>query len=298
MEKKTIDSSNISKFLINNKDRRQLRMGNVKDLVEMMRAGIHFSAPFVINEIGAKWALIDGNHRYEAIKAYLAENSRFSITIWMATYRNLNPEEEKEVYSLWNSGATQSATDFLNAYWSEIPMGKEMIRKLPANVYGDKQHLKIQSLMGGQINAKKHTKFEGGYSAGREQIVDDFMNVTNDDVNKVEEFASFMEDCFGAFDKKTNPQFYQTTPLAAFYRIWYDNQSMDSGKVIKTFKKIFAKQPELWTQFTKSGGRSATQTFYRAAIASLKGVNEGFKDDNEAIEIHEREAAIIELVHA
>ena len=174
MKKEVIDSSNISKFFINQRDRRQIRQGKVKELQALLKNGGHFNSPFVVNEMENFWRLIDGNHRLEAIIGAIKEDKKFSITIWMAVYRNLTPTQEREIYSVWNKGTAQSSTDFLKAHFEIVPLGKEMLRRLPVTIYGDKQHLGIKNLMGGQICAKMHNKFEGGYSSGKEETNQDF----------------------------------------------------------------------------------------------------------------------------
>lgn len=297
MRKELINKSNIDKFSINSRDRRNIRDGKVKELIAQLKTGQHFSSPFVINEVEDKWRLIDGNHRQESIKHCISEDKSFEIVIWMAVYKNLSIDEEREVYSLWNKGVTQTSTDFLKAHFETVSMGKEMIRRLPVTIYGDKQHLPIKSLVGCQIDAKKHKKFNGSYSGGREETIADFQAVTPDDVDLVEEFCDFMENCFGKYDKKNNSQFYQTTPLSVFYRIWFDNQDISKSNLVKIFIRIFAKDPKKWESFTKSGGRSASQSFYRVAIPTLNGISSmHIKNDEEAIDNYEKEMQIITVV--
>lgn len=301
MKKETIDNSNISKFFINERDRRRVREGKVKEIVSSLQDGKHFSAPFVINEINGKWRLIDGNHRLEAIKIHLKSNKEFSIVIWMAVYRDLSPENEREVYHEWNIGTPQTATDFLKAYFNTIPLGNEMLKRLPASIYGDKDKLPIKLLIGSQINVKRRKKFEGGYSRGKEETIDDFREVTLEDIDSVFQFCKFMEQCFGKYHKDGNTQFYQSTPLSAFYRIWYDNQHIDNEKMVKSFIRVFGSSPQIskkWEIFTKSGGRSACQSFYRVAIESLNSIVKTlhFKNDDEIIEQYEKEMSIVNIV--
>lgn len=298
MQKADIDSSTISKFSIDAKGRRFIRDGKVKELVKMLQNGDHFSAPFVVNEVNGKWKLIDGNHRYEGITMCLDQNKSFAISTWLAVYRDLSPDEEREVYTLWNKGTTQSATDFLKAHWETIPLRKEMLKELPATIYGDKQNLPIKSLVGCQIQAKEHNKFEGGYSAGKEQTVADFQQVTLDDIKLVKDFCDFMEKVFGKYDKKTNSQFYQTTPISVFYRIWFDNKTnVLEQKMIKIFTKIFVSNPKKWQDWTKSGGRSASQSFYRVVISTLNGdTSQHFTTDQEAVDEYEQRGHVLQLI--
>lgn len=300
MQKIDISKNNISDFSIDLKNRRAIRDGKVKELVKMLQAGEHFSAPIVVNETDGTKKAIDGNHRYEAIKICLDQNPHFAISTWVAVYRDLSSDEEREVYTLWNKGTTQSATDFLKAHWETVPLRKEMLKELPATIYGDKQNLPIKSLVGCQISAKDRSKkFAGGYSAGKEQTVADFQQVTLDDIELLKEFCEFMENVFGKYDRKDNSQFYQTTPISAFYKIWFDNKGhIADAKLQRAFTRVFANNPKKWIDWTKSGGRSASQTFYKIALSTLNSGSQHYISDDEAVEEYERLMAAIPSMNA
>ena len=296
MKKEVIDKSNVSKFLINLNERRNIREGKVKEIYSALKDGIHFSAPFVVNEITGVWKLLDGNHRFEAISKLIEEDKSFKITVWMAVYRDLSSDGEREVYKLWNIGTTQSSTDFLKAYFNTIPLRRELISKLPVTIYGDKVTMPMKHFVGCQIVSKNGGKFGGGYSAPKEQVIEDFRDLDMEDIDTLAEFYEFMKDVFGQYDKKGNVQFYQTTPISAFYRIWYDNKGhISDDRMKKAFKKVFATNPAIWRENTKAGGRSASQLFYRIALKSLNEINRTlhFKDDDEVIEGNERINAVL-----
>jgi hypothetical protein len=144
--------------------------------------------------------------------------------------------------------------------------------------------MSIKPLVGSHINAKKQRRFEGGYNAGKEQTVSEFAQLRSEDIDVIKKFCDFMERVFGKYFQGSS--FYRSTPIGAFYRIWYDNyKSIPNERIIRLFKKVFAKYPEKWDQWTKSGGRSATQTFYTIAIQSLNKANKSVKfvTDDELI---------------
>ena len=293
MKKEVIDASNINKFWINAKERRNLKEPKVKELVALLKSGNHFNSPFVVNEVqdsegDERWRLLDGNNREEAMLRVLNDDPSFRIVIWMAVYRNLNSAEEREVFTLWNKGSAQSATDFLKVHYETIPLGKELLRRLPVTIYGDKQHLPIKNLVGCQIDSKAYKRFSGSYSCSKEKTISDFQALTLQDITMVEDFCEFMRICFGPFSK-TNRMFYQTTPLSSLYRIWFDNQNLNSEKLIKAFKKTFASQPGVWEGRAATGGRKAAKTFYEDALSQLNRHNSSihFKNDDEAIELNE-----------
>lgn len=297
MKKELINSSNISKFVIDQKGRRKIRTANVKKLTKLMNGAKHFSSPFVVNFIQNKYKLIDGNHRKEAIEQCLLDNPKFEIYVWVAVYSELDEEQEREVYADWNSGTTQSATDFLKSNWEAIPFGKKILAELPVSIYPNTKTLSVKNLVGCQICAKRHNYFEGGYSAGRDQILIDFDNITLEDIELLKEFSEFMENCFGMFNKKTNSLFYGTTPLSVFYRIWFDNKHLKAGKLEKAFKQVF--KMSSWSgdnSPAKAGGIQASKNFYAIVRIPLGNKLKDFKSDTEAVDEYIKQQNILKLV--
>jgi hypothetical protein len=291
MRKVIVDKSVISNglFVINDEERRNIRGGSVKKLISLLDSQKHFSSPFVTNETTStgRQNLVDGNHRYEAIKDVIARNPNFSITVWVAVYRDLTDAEEKQVYKDWNVGVPQSATDFLKANFKSIPYGQEMLRRLPVSIYGAPNKIAIKNLVGSHVNARKQRNFEGGYSGGKEQTIADFQNITPDDITVIAKFCKFMENVFGRYDKKNNYKFYGTTPLGAFYRIWYDNyQDIPENRLENAFKKTFASRPEIWAEQISAGGRVPTKILYELSITTLNRVHKTLhiKSDREILE--------------
>lgn len=282
-----LDKDTIKIFKINPKDRRMIRQGKVREISNSIVSGNHFSSPFVINDKNGIYKIIDANHRYEAIVFIIKSDPDFKIEVNLAIYKNLSEDEERKVYRTWNIGTTQSSNDFLKAYFSSIPLNNEITKRLPVNIYGDATHLTARNFVGCQIDAKKNQEFKGSYSAGRELTVYDFNNLTLTDISLLEDFYDFMVKTFGAYHKKTNNQFYQTTPLSVFYRIWYDNRHIPQIRMIQLFQKVFGKDAKSWEGYTKSGGRSASVTFYAIALTTLikqSGKTMTIKSDVEAIE--------------
>jgi len=294
MKKVIVDKEIIKKFVLDKDNRRKLRNGKIKELLKELNERVHFNSAFVVNEKSNHYFLIDGNHRYEAIKLKIAQDPKFSIAVWIAVYRNLTKEKEREVYKLWNIGITQSATDFLKLYFKTIPFGQEMLQRLPVTIYGDKMNLGIKLLVGSHICAKRQKKFEGGYGAGKEQTVGDFSEIDSEDIDTMKEFTDFMKETFGEYDKDNNNLFYKSTPLCAFYRIWYDNNSI-SKKLVKLFRKVYLRKIDLWKSQMNVGGRVACINFYDTSITHLNRFAK-IKSDKDLVPIKDKEREIIALV--
>jgi len=276
MEKIIINRDNVACFIIDEDNRRQIREGKVRGILSELNAGTHFSVPFVVNRKDNGDKTLDGNHRIEALKLKFVQDPNFQIEQWLVVYKDLTKEEEKEIYSLWNIGVTQTTTDFLKMYFETIPFGREMLNELPVTIYGDDTHLNIKSVVGSYIAiTRQNNNFTGGYGGGREKIVSDFSNVTAEDIGVMKEFCGFMEKVFGQFHAKHNRLFYTTTAVTVLFRIWWDNHTyINENKMVRLFKKGFvrplnAKGQNLWAESVQSGGRGAQILFYNQSLPYL-----------------------------
>lgn len=271
MKKLPINKDSIKLFDIDEENRRMIRPSKVNTIFEGLNRGIHFNSPFVVNERIGRFYLIDGNHRYEAIKLKLSKDKEFEISVWFAVYRDLTKDEEKEIFKLWNLGVTQTANDFLKLHFSNIKYGEEILKNLPVTVYGTSNTLNAKLLIGSHIVAKKQLRFNGGYGAGKEKVVNDFMEIDKMDILTIKEFCNFMFDVFGVYNKDSNSKFYTSTPLPVFYRIWFDNHRIrDKKRLQKAFTRVFANNYLIWKDIMNAGGRGAQMIFYSQAIDSLK----------------------------
>lgn len=275
MKKVVINKDTIKDFYIYLKERRKIRQGKVNSMKVAFgstnRLKRHPSSPIVVNRITStgKSNVVDGNHRVDSIGKKLEEDSNFCITFWIAEYKDLTREQEREVYSIWNKGTPETATDYLKWHFKVIPLGEKMLNDLPVTVYGNERKMGIKMFVGNHIQAVKGGRFAGYYSAGGEKTVSDFLELTRDDILVMGKWYKFMVKCFGEF-YKGNP-FYTTTPASVFYRIWYDNRSsIPESKMVKAFKDIFTSRQLEWIPYMKSSGRDASRLFYDTCMDRLK----------------------------
>jgi hypothetical protein len=155
---------------------------------------------------------------------------------------------------------------------------------LPTSIYSSSTHLGVKLLMGAHINAKLQKKFVGSYGVGKEKTVNDFRDLSLNDIRTVKEFINFMELSFGKYSKDNN-LFYKTNSLHAFYRIWFDNKSYISiENMVKAFKKIFQAHIENWKDKINASGRVGCQLFYLSALESLNRISkQHYLSDTEII---------------
>jgi len=284
-----VDKQSIKDFFIYTEERRKIRMGKVKGMVSQFNNKDsklrHFDSPIVINQVGEKLKVIDGNHRVEAIKEQLKRCKDFSIRVWMAVYKDLTRDQERMIYSKWNKGTPETATDYLKYHFKTIKNGQKMLDELPVTIYGSDKKMAIKSLVGCHITAKKSGKFKGGYAVGGEQTVSDFREIEHEDIVQIKGFYNDMVEIFGHFFKGS--PHYRTTPIGSFYKIWYDNKNIPIEKFIAAMKEVFTFRWAEWNDLSAIGGRSACQHFYRIAIDRLKDTKKrlGFMSDIDIIEL-------------
>jgi hypothetical protein len=267
-----INKKTTNEFFIYEDERRKIRMGKVAGIRQAFnnpeKLKKHFSAPLVVNKIKNKLNLIDGNHRFSAILEKLEREPEFSITTWVAEYKNLDRASERTIYSMWNSGTSESATDYLQYYWKTIPLANTLLRELPVEVYATPKKLSVKLLVGCHISVKGK-KFKGGYGAGGQKTVDDFRNLTMEDIKIIKAWYKDYSEIFGEYMKGN--LWYSSTPLNALYKIWYDNRTnIERQKLINAFRDVFQRNINLFIPNMKSGGREATMFFYNVALQSLR----------------------------
>lgn len=284
-KKVLVDKHTIDNFYIYQDERRKIRRGKVLEMVANFdrpdRLIKHFDSPIVVNVVDArhfqeeeridndKRRVIDGNHRMDAIAEKIHRDEDFRITITIAEYKNLNRAEERQVYSKWNKGTPESATDYLKWHFKTIPYGQMMLRQLPVEIYGTDKKMSIKMIVGSHVNAKKQNAFEGGYSFGGEKTVQDFMTMVPTDIRTMSLFYEYMVECFSTYYK--GHPFFRSTPLSVFYRIWFDNKDYISReRFVTAFKRVFAQKLYQWDDIMKNGGRSASIFFYNLAMQNLE----------------------------
>lgn len=281
MERVVVNKTTIKEFYIYEDERRKIRTGKVNSICKSFdnkdKNEQHFDSPLVVNVMNGKKNVVDGNHRIDAIELKLSTSPDFSIVVWIAKYNGLSRDEERMVYTKWNSGTPESSTDFLKWHWKTIPLGEQMLKELPATIYGNETKFQMKLLVGSHINAKKQNNFEGGYGVNGQKTVSDFKQIVSSDIRTIKDFCSYMDEIFQPFHNKS--PFYRSTPFNAFYRIWYDNRlDMNREKFIEIWKNVFLlRWYGVFDIMSRSGGRVASQTFYNKALEELNAHRKKFQ---------------------
>lgn len=229
-----VNTKTIDMFEVDELQRRLIREGQVKKLSGLLRNGQHFATPLVVNKFNGYYRTIDGNHRLEALKRALRFNPNLQVEVRLAEYKNLTKEEERKVFSDWNSGTKQTSEDFLKIYWETIPFGKQILA-LPASIYNTKTKIKVKTLVYAHLLAKADT---WKWSArNRAEIVKDFQELDKNDIKHMREFMRFMTETFGEYANMVPA--WKHSAVMALYKIWYDNLSIPETKLRRYIQKVW-----------------------------------------------------------
>lgn len=231
---------------------RDLRKAKVTSLIKSLEAGQHFSSGFVINIKKNQKRILDANHRWEAIKSYLARYPTESIQITVHYYKDLTDEEERQVYTIWNLGTKQNTSDFVQAYWKTFNIVKQIEKR---NEYP----LKVSHKNGSTTMAlhilfspyltKDVIPYKGGFDKSAVELVQEIQkwnsgrteitsNGGTEAYNTMREFLKDFTLCFGKYTP--NSAYWRAPVFFPIFRIWYDNlQSLKSITDLRTqLKKL------------------------------------------------------------
>lgn len=206
-------------------NRRKISTGTVKNICDQLKNGVHFESPIVVNKIDGEYRIVDGNHRYEAIKKFLKENLTSSVRVRLALYENLTIDDEKEIYTRWNKGRKQSTNDVVQQYEEDIAVFKHLTDTEPViDVYGANGNLSFFRAIGAYLAAQDDV-FRGGYIGSAFEFVDEAMKLKKKDADVIRAFLIDFGSVFGPNGSGKN-SWYKTTPFTAVFKIWFDNREL------------------------------------------------------------------------
>jgi len=252
--------------------------GHVSKLYKLLVDGKHFEAVFVVNYTNSKYRLIDGNHRYEAIKKFIQEDPTRYIDVNFVIYNGATEEEEREIFEKWNSGRKQTANDFVQMNQKAIPILQKMLSNFPAKVsiYPLKEGQKgihFNSVISAYLSATK-AKFPNFslYGGGVKKLVEDSQKLNDADYASLCEFVKFFTDTFGTLEKGNN--MYMTSAMVSTISIiYYDNKAaLGRAALVKRFQSKVIGNSNL---ITLGQGTSKTTIYYLYSLM-VDELNTGF----------------------
>lgn len=180
---------------------RKVHISQVDSIYKSLLKGKHFDSVFVVNNIENQNRIIDGNHRMMALKKYFEKYPHTRIPVYFATYKNLNEEQERAIFTRWNLSITQSTDDFINSYKETIPMYDRFISELPCNVYGSYNKMRLRDLINA-YSASFEKPYHGGESKTKMALIRYIQRFKNSDMDVLVKNFNIVREIFDAGNKK------------------------------------------------------------------------------------------------
>ena len=251
-------------------NRRELRKGNITKLKKLLEQGNHFETPFVCNLSKRKYRLIDGNHRLEAIEQFFKKYPERRVEVGICYYENLSDEEEKKMYTLWNSGTKQTVSDFLKQYWDEIPITKlleEPSFPIKVTPYPNKNTVEFKQLIGSYMVRDSRTEYH--YRGCAVDFIEDSQQLSKPDVIILKEFIKDYITLYGLPNKMN--MMYKGIIVGALFKLWYRNKTRFSNDAL--LKRLVQLKNHAiihtWCTMSYSGGN--TNMAYGDFLRALNG---------------------------
>jgi hypothetical protein len=230
---------------------RMLREMQVLKLLASLRRGKHFEAHLVVNEVNDKYRVIDGNHRLEAMRRFLENNTKdASVEIRLNVYRNLSDVEEKERFTDANSGLKQTPLDMVQVNKDDIPIIKDLenFKDVKITIYKTNSSINMIVLLKAYLGIWTNEEPISA-KAGGERIIKLFKTLTTKDSRFIKRFLIRLSSITG--DPGSSNIWMQSYFLPLLMRIVYDNPEHEEY-FWELFQKRVMKSAVLRTQGTTS----------------------------------------------
>ena len=239
METKSVGFDNLSDFELF-ADRRHIRSTQVESILIALRAGEHFDTVMVVNRLNGKYRIIDGNHRYEALKTFLAENPDLKIELKLAVYKKLDAKQEREVYTRWALGIKQTIDDLLNLMRDEIPLyGLLRKRNVPISMFtaptSDTIPFKmILQMLYGTLNTER---VFSPRSVKRTEIITIAKEYGQREADLIEGFLRVFRGAFGSYREN---KFLRSVFCVPLFNIFYMNTQFGEDALKERFSNCIS----------------------------------------------------------
>jgi hypothetical protein len=243
---------------------RKLRKSQVTSIYQNLKDGKHFESNLVVNEIThTRMRVIDGQHRIAGLARYLKEFPNERVKVWMAIYHNLNPAQERAMFTKWNVGTKQTTDDFINSYKEEIPILEELVMKIPCSIYSCPKTIKIKDLINAFMGASE-TPYRGGEQITTYEFIRFMQKMDHKDVDIIVQNFELMQEIFNPDKNKDFQKMsaFKNVVFRALYYLVANNQ--DLGGYMKQRMKSTLSQKTILDQYKRYYGRRASVDAYLA----------------------------------
>lgn len=270
VEVRQLNASNINDYEVF-ENNRNIRKGQLKSLRKAMcMPNIrHPTTPFVLNIREEKQRIIDGQHRHIIFDDFLRRYPERSIEVIFCIYEGLSNEEERQVYRIWNIGAKQNTTDFINCYKDEIPYLELFCMSTNSSIYGSTHKQKVKQIADAWFSSEKMKQGTmcGYFETDLVAYIDKMIALSKEDVLEISAIYSIIKKAFYTSKIKISGQeHFKTSPLIALFCITrFLRERYNDKEIVNFLKKI----PFSDVQEINQGGAKGCRIAYRRLKASL-----------------------------
>lgn len=224
--------------------RRLITWCNVDKIKAKLLNGGIVDLEFKINKIGDKYVLIDGNHRYEALKKIFEDkkNSDLVFDVLIRQYDNCTQEEEIKLYDAYNLfGKKPAKDDVLQLHNKEITFLKlfsEYHFPCKVTLAKIKNGIRFGTILDAlNSTLKSHGKQFTPSVLTKEEIVDFAKSLTYEDFILLKQFFDDFIKSFGYVDSQNI--FSKLILFTPLLNIYYTNyQRVGRKNIIERMKKL------------------------------------------------------------
>ena len=270
-----INKDNLKSFQVMD-TRRLIRKAKVLQIKTKLVNGEYVDLTFKINKNNDHYKILDGNHRFEAIRLIISdkkyESTKFKVELHI--FENLTDEQEIEMYDIFNlHGTVPTKDDSLQLHKNKITFF-DLIKKneLPVNIsiYKNKHSIRfavILDSLASTIRAKE--KVFKPMVLTKSEIVDFAKNLLYDDFILLKNYLKDFVAVFG--NAGVNNTFCRTCVFSPLLSIYYTNiEKLGSGAMKIRMRKLIG-EPRI-IQFSRTSGR-AIQSDIRDIMVSTMNKN-------------------------
>ena len=156
----TITHRNINEF-VRPHWHRDFRQSHIDNIRRGINRGNHFSETITVNVSKNKYAVINGNHRIQAIRHIIGNDKDFTIQIRLTVYHGLDREEEIKLYNIINTAKAETLIDRIKAECIDTPIIKNIQSSFPVKLlfrtpaHNEVNALSVIQILSPYLNRKK-----------------------------------------------------------------------------------------------------------------------------------------------
>lgn len=265
----TITKRNIKDF-IRPEWHREFRESHITKIRNAMLRGEHPSENLTINQEGRRMRIINGNHRTEAIRRIINDYSDFTIEMTLTIYYNLTKEEEIAIYEKVNNVKAETGLDRLKAHITGTELMDILEKKLPFRVvFRQPQKTERNVMSAGTVILAYMNRSSISGGGGTKIAIQNLGNLTDNDYDRIIEYAKFFKRVFGEPGKDNMYSSYNIYSVVA--KLYYSLAGVDikEDDLENELKKVMMRNTGELMLFNKGVHRQ--KDLYRFLFDKIKG---------------------------